>query len=171
MDLKAYIRDIPDFPRPGILFRDITPLLADAGAFQAAIERLADACRDKGVQRVVAIEARGFIVGGALAAALGAGVVPVRKKGKLPFRTKAVSYELEYGTDTVEMHEDGVRPGERVLLVDDLLATGGTARAGLDLIGQAGGQVVACAFLIELTDLGGRAKLSPPHEVVSLIQY
>lgn len=170
LDLKAFIRDVPDFPRPGILFRDITPLLAHPEAFRTAIERLAERFRNESVEAVVAAEARGFIFAAPLALALNAGFVPVRKPGKLPFDTHAFHYELEYGTDTLEIHIDGVRPGQRVLVVDDLLATGGTVEACCKLLAHCGAHIIACAFLIELRSLGG-AKRIAPYPVFSLIQY
>jgi adenine phosphoribosyltransferase len=168
-DLKRHIRDIPDFPKPGILFKDITPLLSDAGAFRAAIDALIAPYRGR-VDMVLGIESRGFIVGSAAAYALGTGIAVVRKPGKLPYRTHRADYELEYGTDGLEIHHDAVGNGHRVLLVDDLLATGGTARAAIELVERCGGQVVACAFLIELAFLEGRARLGG-HEVHALIAY
>jgi adenine phosphoribosyltransferase len=170
LDLRRYVRDIPDFPKPGILFRDITPLLANPRGFRAALDALAERFADRGVEAVVAAEARGFIFAAPLALALNAGFVPVRKPGKLPFDTRAFHYELEYGTDTLEMHIDGVGPGQKVLLVDDLLATGGTMEACCKLVEQVGAQIVACAFVIELAGLKGAMRLAP-HEVYSLIRY
>jgi adenine phosphoribosyltransferase len=169
MDLRRYIRDIPDWPRKGILFYDITPLLADPKAFPAAVEALCEPFRNVGVQAVVAIEARGFIFGAAVSAKLGAGFVPIRKKGKLPFKTESVCYDLEYGTDTVEMHCDALKPGEKVLMVDDLLATGGTMQAACRLVEKLGGKVVGVACLIELADLKGRARLTgyKTHTVIA----
>lgn len=155
-DLRQYIRDIPDFPKPGILFRDITPLLANARALEKAIEMLAEPFAESGIDIVAAVEARGFIFGSAVAKALGAGFVPIRKKGKLPFETHAVSYGLEYGKDTVEVHTDAITPGSKVLMVDDLLATGGTMAAACELIEKLGGQIAGLTFLIELADLKGR---------------
>lgn len=169
-DLTSLIRDIPDFPKPGILFKDITPLLADARGFRVAIDRLAEPFVGQHVDKVVGIESRGFFLGGPLALALGAGLVIVRKKGKLPWKTREVTYELEYGTDTVEMHVDAVAPGQRVLVVDDLVATGGTAAATVKLIREAGGEVVACTFLVELGALEGRSKLGV-ERVHSLLHY
>jgi len=169
VDLKRYIRDIPDFPKPGIVFKDITPLLADATAFRAAIDALVAPYHDR-VDVVLGIESRGFIVGAAAAYALGTGIAVVRKPGKLPYLTHRASYELEYGTDALEIHHDALGHGHRVLLVDDLLATGGTARAAIELVHQCGGQVVACAFLIELGFLAGRARVEG-HEVHALIAY
>ena len=170
VDLKRYIRDIPDFPTKGILFRDITPLLQPGPAFRQAIQMLAERHQGQRPDAVVAIESRGLIVGSALAYELGVGVVPVRKKGKLPHKTYEASYTLEYGKDTLEIHQDGLRKGARVLLVDDLLATGGTMGATIQLIKQCGGEIVELAFLIELTALKGREHLGP-HSVISLIQY
>ena len=159
MDFKSFIRDIPDFPEPGILFRDITPLLDDPEALGAVIERMAAPFRDKSIDKVIGIESRGFFLGGPVALALGAGLVIVRKPGKLPWKTRGVTYDLEYGSDTVEMHVDAVGAGERVLIVDDLIATGGTCAATVQLAREAGGEVVACAFLVEIDSLGGRPKL------------
>lgn len=169
IDLRTYVRDIPDFPKPGIVFKDITPLLADAAAFRATIDRFADLFRGR-VDMILGIESRGFIVGAALAHALGTGLAVARKPGKLPHQTYAASYELEYGTDTLEIHRDALGPDHRVLLIDDLLATGGTAAAGLELVRRCGGRVAACAFVIELAFLGGRRRLGAP-EIVSLISY
>ena len=169
-DLKEFIRDIPDFPKPGIMFRDITPMLATPNAFREVTRRLADRYRNAGITSVLAAEARGFIFAAPLAMELDASFVPVRKPGKLPFDTKALEYDLEYGTDTLEMHVDAVRPGDRVLLVDDLLATGGTMDACVQLARKGGAEVIGCAFVIELTFLNGREKLSPT-ECFSLIQY
>lgn len=157
--LREFIRDVPDFPKPGILFRDITPLLEDPGAFRRAVEALAEPFRGGAVDKVLGIESRGFILGAPVALELSAGFVPVRKKGKLPHETLAVRYELEYGSDEVEMHADGVRRGERVLVVDDLIATGGTAAASVRLARAAGGEVVGCSFLIELSELRGLDRL------------
>jgi adenine phosphoribosyltransferase len=168
-DLRRHIRDISDFPKPGILFRDITPLLADADAFHSAIDGLIAPFRGR-VDLVLGIESRGFIVGAAAAYALGTGIAVVRKPGKLPYRTHRASYELEYGTDALEIHHDALGHRARVLLIDDLLATGGTAAAAVNLVGQCGGSVAGCAFLIELTALGGRAKLAG-HEIHALIAY
>ncbi len=159
IDLRRYVRDVPDFPRPGILFRDVTPLLADREALPAAVEALAAPFRSEGIQQVLGIESRGFVLGVPVALALGTGFTMVRKKGKLPYETRSVTYDLEYGTDTVEMHTDAVKAGQRVLIVDDLIATGGTAAAAVRLARDAGAQVVACAFLIELGFLEGRSKL------------
>jgi len=169
-DLKQHIRSIKDFPKPGIMFRDITPLLATPPAFQTVLDRLAERYRQERITAVCAAEARGFIFAAPLAMELGAGFVPVRKPGKLPFQTRSHSYELEYGTDTLEMHTDAVGPGDRVLIVDDLLATGGTVGACVKLAQHSGADVVGCAFLIELTFLNGREKLAPV-DCFSLIQY
>jgi adenine phosphoribosyltransferase len=170
VDLRAHIRDIPDFPTPGIVFKDITPLLLDASALDAAVEALAAPARPAGVQFVVAAEARGFILGAALARELGAGFVPARKPGKLPSETVSAQYALEYGIDSLEMHADALAGGARVLVHDDLLATGGTARALCDLVDGLGGEIVGCSFLIELGFLGGRSRLDP-YPVHSLIAY
>ncbi|MGC8777077.1 MAG: adenine phosphoribosyltransferase [Candidatus Caldatribacteriaceae bacterium] len=169
MDLASYIRNIPDFPRPGIQFKDITTLLKDKRAFREAIDRLVDLFRDRDVELVVGIEARGFIIGAPLAYHLGCGFVPVRKKGKLPAETLAKTYQLEYGSATLEIHRDAIRPGQRVLIIDDLLATGGTTRAVCEMVEELGGNIVAVGFVIELEALKGRAKLSP-HPVYSLVQ-
>lgn len=159
MDLRDAIRTIPDYPKPGIMFRDITTLLGDAAAFRHAVDLISAPLMGQGVAKVAGIEARGFILGGAVAHGLGAGFVPVRKRGKLPAETVGHDYELEYGTDRVEMHLDAIAPGERVLLVDDLIATGGTADASIVLIEHAGGTVVEGCFVIELPALGGRQRL------------
>ena len=169
-DFKPYIRDIPDFPTKGILFRDITPLLQNGPVFRRAIQALAARHQGQRPSAVVAIESRGLIVGSALAYELGIGVVPVRKKGKLPHKTYRASYTLEYGQDTLEIHQDALAAGDRVLLVDDLLATGGTMGATIQLIQQCGAQILELAFLIELTGLQGRQRLQP-HPVLSLVQY
>ncbi len=168
--LKAAIRDVPDFPKPGVVFKDITTLLRDPVLFRRSIDLLVAACGDRPVDKVVAIESRGFLFGGAVAHQLGAGFVPVRKPGKLPCRTVEASYELEYGTDTVEMHEDALTAGDRVLIVDDLIATGGTARAAGELTERLGATVSAFVFLVELSFLAGREKLAG-HDIVSLIRY
>jgi len=168
--LKDCIRSIPDFPKAGILFRDITTLLKDKSAFRRAVEELAKKYKNKKIDLVVAVEARGFILGGAIAHKLGAGFVPVRKKGKLPWKTNSVTYDLEYGTDTLEMHCDAVKPSDRVLIVDDLLATGGTVKAVVDLVNNRQGKIIGIAFLIELRDLKGIDKLRD-YPVYSLIKY
>ena len=170
IDYKSAIRDIPDFPKKGILFRDITTLLGRADIFQKVIDDFAKKYGSKKIQKIAGIESRGFIFGTPLAYKLKAGVIPIRKKGKLPHKIVSASYALEYGTDTLEMHEDAIRPGERVLIVDDLLATGGTARATAELVEKVGGKIVGFAFLIELAFLNGRKNL-PGHDVFSLIQY
>ncbi len=170
LDLRDYIRDVPDFPKEGILFKDITPLLADPAAFRTAIDGLAEPFAGEKIDKVVGIESRGFFLGGPLALALGAGLVIVRKPGKLPWKTRSVSYELEYGRDTVEMHTDAVAEGERVLIVDDLIATGGTAGATVELVRSAGGEVVACTFLVELDFLEGRKRLEADR-IHSLLHY
>jgi adenine phosphoribosyltransferase len=170
LDLRAFVRDIPDFPRPGILFRDITPLLLDAGALDAAVVGLAELVQAAQVDFVVAAEARGFILGASLARELGAGFVPARKPGKLPAETISAEYALEYGIDALEVHADALAHGARVLVHDDLLATGGTAGALCELVAGLGAQIVGCAFLVELTFLEGRTRLAP-HDVYSLIEY
>jgi adenine phosphoribosyltransferase len=170
LNLKEFIRDIPDFPKPGILFRDITPLLADPEALREAVRQLAEPYRDEKIDAIVAAEARGFIFAAPLAIELGAGFVPVRKPGKLPFETYHFRYELEYGSDTLEMHVDGVAPGSRVLVVDDLLATGGTVGACVKLLEKTGAKILGCAFAIELTGLNG-ARMLAPYPVFSLIKY
>jgi len=169
-DLKQRIREIPDFPKAGILFRDITPLLSDGQAFRQAIDFIGGRYLDRKIDIVVGVEARGFIMGSALAYKLGAGNALVRKQGKLPFKTNRSTYTLEYGTDTLEIHQDAIRPGQRVVLADDLLATGGTISAAADLVRQLGGEIVEAAFLIELTALNGRERLKG-LPVFSLIQY
>jgi adenine phosphoribosyltransferase len=168
VDLRAHIRDIPDFPSPGIVFKDITPLLLDPAALDAAVAQLAGLVRSTAIDFVVAAEARGFILGGALARELGVGFVPARKPGKLPAETVSAEYALEYGIDALEVHADALAGGARVLVHDDLLATGGTAGALCKLVGGLGAQVVGCAFLIELSFLGGRERLAPVpvHAVV-----
>ncbi len=169
-DLKALIRDVPDFPKKGIVFKDITPLLSDTRGLKTAIDRLSERYRDNHVSVVAAAEARGFIFGPPIALNLDAGFVPVRKPGKLPYKTKSMTYELEYGTDTVEIHEDAIRPGQRVLMVDDVLATGGTMAACCKLVESMGGEIVGCAFLLELTFLNGRKALGD-REIFSLMQF
>jgi adenine phosphoribosyltransferase len=168
--LKSRIRHVPDFPKPGILFYDVTTLLRDAEGFKLAIDSLADPHGDLGISLVVGIESRGFILGAAVADRIGAGFVPVRKVGKLPHTKIRVTYDLEYGTDCLEMHSDAIERGQRVLVVDDLLATGGTARATVDLVRQLGGEVVGVTVLIELLALNGRAKLEGEH-VRAVLQY
>jgi adenine phosphoribosyltransferase len=170
INLEKYIRSIPDWPKKGILFRDITPLLADPQAFAAAVDALYAGFKNAGVEYVAAVEARGFIFGAAVAKTLGVGFVPIRKKGKLPFKTENVSYDLEYGTDTLEVHCDAIRKNAKVLMVDDLLATGGTMAAACKLIEKIGGQVAGITFLIELGELAGRDKLQG-YKVNTVISY
>jgi adenine phosphoribosyltransferase len=172
IDIKSLIRTVPDFPRPGVLFRDITTLLKRADAFHAVVEKLGAAYRGRPIDKIAAIESRGFIIGAALAYELNVGFVPIRKRGKLPAENFGQDYQLEYGADRLEVHSDGVQRGERVLLVDDLIATGGTAEAALRLIGIAGGSVVGCAFVVDLPDLGGRARLEKfGYPVLALCQF
>jgi adenine phosphoribosyltransferase len=172
MDLAAVIRTIPDYPKPGIMFRDITTLLGDARAFRRAVDELVQPVAGTKIDKVAGIEARGFILGGAVAHQLSAGFVPLRKKGKLPHQTRAVEYTLEYGSDAMEMHLDAVAAGEKVMLVDDLIATGGTALAAVQLLRDAGAQIVAAAFVIDLPELGGAAKLRAAGVPVStLVAY
>lgn len=168
--LTRSIRDVPDFPKPGILFKDITPLLADARLFAEVVDQIAEAVADRRIDRVVGVESRGFIFGAPLALRLGCGFVPVRKPGKLPYRTIRVAYDLEYGTDAVEAHEDAIAAGERVLVVDDVLATGGTAEATLDLVRRLGGDIVGAAFVVELAFLNGRERLADVP-VLSLVRF
>ena len=170
VELKDYIRDIPDFPMPGILFRDITPLLKEPRAFREAVDRLAEYCLRRESDAIVGIEARGFLLAAPLAYRLGQALVPVRKEGKLPFDTHKVTYALEYGAAAVEIHKDAIVGGHRVLIVDDLLATGGTMSAAARLVEETGGQVVGLAVLVELTDLNGRARLQG-YDVFSLVKY
>jgi len=170
MDLKAYVRDVPDFPKPGIMFKDITPLLQDPLALRYAVDRLAEFGAPRRPDVILGAEARGFILGAALAYSLGAGFVPARKPGKLPWRVSQADYELEYGIDSLQMHQDAISPGQRVIVHDDLLATGGTARAKIDLVEEAGGLVVGIAFLIELPFLAGRSKLKD-YDVISLMAF
>jgi adenine phosphoribosyltransferase len=158
-DLKAAIRSIPDYPKAGIMFRDITTLLGDARAFRAAVDRLVQPWAGGKIDKVAGIEARGFILGGAVAHQVSAGFIPIRKKGKLPFKRVSVGYSLEYGLDEMEMHEDALEPGERVVLVDDLIATGGTAEAAVKLLRQMGANILAACFVIDLPELGGAEKL------------
>jgi adenine phosphoribosyltransferase len=168
--LRLAIRDIPDFPKPGIIFKDITPLLGNGQLFSKTIDLLAERYRGQKIDTVLGIESRGFIVGSALAYRLGAGFCIVRKPGKLPYETHRASYELEYGTDSLEIHTDAIRPQARVIIADDLIATGGTAAATAQLVSKLGGVVVECAFVIELAFLNGREKLKP-HAVFSILQY
>jgi adenine phosphoribosyltransferase len=168
--LKSKIRHVPDFPKAGILFYDVTTLLRDAEGFKIAIDSLANPFANRGIDLVVGIESRGFILGAAVVDRIGAGFVPVRKVGKLPSTTVRVSYDLEYGSDSLEMHRDAVEPGQRVLIVDDLLATGGTARATVDLVKQLGGTVEGTTFLIELVELNGRSRLQG-EQVFAVLQY
>jgi len=170
LNLSQFIRTIPDFPKPGILFRDITPLLRSAEAFRETVRRLAEPFRTADIQLVAAAEARGFLFAAPVALQLGVGVAPIRKPGKLPWKTISWTYQLEYGTDTLQMHADAVTPGERVLVIDDVLATGGTVEACCRMIEQAGGIVAGCAFLVELCSLGGRNRLQN-YPLFSLIQY
>lgn len=169
-DLARLIRAIPDFPKEGILFRDIMPLLQDRVALREAVDRIIEYGTGKHIDIVLGAEARGFILGPAVAYGLGAGFVCARKPGKLPFTTVAAEYDLEYGTDRLEIHADSILPGQNVLIHDDLLATGGTARAKINLVEKLGGNVVGCAFVVELADLGGRAKLAE-HDVFTLVTY
>jgi len=170
IELEKYIRDIPDWPKQGILFRDITPLLGDAQAFAAAIDALAADFTESEIDYVAAVEARGFIFGASVAEKLNAGFIPIRKKGKLPFETESVTYDLEYGTDTLDVHKDAVKKGAKVLMVDDLLATGGTMAAACKLIEKVGGEVAEVVFLIELCFLKGRSKLDD-YKVKTIISY
>ena len=168
--LKSHIRDIPDFPQPGVVFKDITPLLADRDAFRATVDELVRRTDGQPIDKVLGIEARGFILAAPVAHALGAGFIPVRKAGKLPWEVEKQEYVLEYGTDLLEIHRDAIAPGERALIVDDVLATGGTASAAIRLVEKLGGEVAGLAFVIELAFLGGRGKLGD-HSAVSLITY
>ncbi len=170
MDLREFIRDIPDFPRPGVVFKDITPLMADGAALDNAVAKLAELAEPLKPEVVIGAEARGFLLGPALARELGAGFVLARKPGKLPHETVSAEYELEYGTDSLELHSDAVAAGARVLVHDDLLATGGTAKALCELVERVGGEVVACGFLIELAFLSGRSRLAG-YDVEALIAY
>ncbi|MBF0504418.1 MAG: adenine phosphoribosyltransferase [Candidatus Omnitrophica bacterium] len=169
-DLKKYIRDIPNFPKEGIIFKDISTLIKDPAAFKKSIDTLAGTYKNQRVQYVVGVEARGFIFGAALAYKLGAGFIPVRKKGKLPYKTKKVTYQLEYGVDTLEIHEDAIAPKARVLVVDDLLATGGTVKAVIDLLKEQKAKIVGVAFLVELAFLKGKEKLKD-LPIYSVIKY
>ena len=168
--LKRLIRHVPDYPKPGILFYDITTLLKDGDGFRRAVDAVVEPYRERPIDAIVGIESRGFILGAAVADRLGVGFIPVRKPGKLPSQTVSASYELEYGVDSLEIHDDAVASGERILIVDDLLATGGTARATVRLVKQSGARVVGLSFLIELTDLDGRSKLDG-EEVTSVLCY
>jgi adenine phosphoribosyltransferase len=169
-DLRAKIREIPDFPKPGILFYDITTLLKDAGAYKEAIDLMIDPFRDVGVDLVVGMESRGFIFSGPIAIQLHAGLIPVRKLGKLPAETVSVEYALEYGSNTLEIHKDAIQPGQRVLIIDDLLATGGTVRGTIELVERLQGQIVGLGFLVELLFLNGRERLAG-YKTTSVIQY
>ena len=170
MDLRATIRDVPDFPKPGIIYKDITPLLCDKKAFSQVIDTLANHYRDHEIDLIMGAEARGFILGGALAFEMGCGFVPARKPGKLPHKVTKAIYDLEYGTDSLEIHVDAIEPGARVLIVDDVLATGGTAAAKAELVVKMKGEVAGIAFLIELGFLGGREKLGD-YDIFSMITY
>ena len=170
VDLNEYIRDIPDFPKPGIVFKDITPLLGSYVAFKETIKRFADEFRDEKIDVITAAEARGFLFATPLGLELGVGIVPIRKPGKLPYKKRSYSYELEYGTDTLEMHVDGISSGQNVLVIDDLLATGGTVEACCKMIEECGAKIAACAFLIELGFLNGAERLKP-HRTFSLLKY
>lgn len=170
MDLKDLIREVPDFPKAGVNFKDVTTLIKDAGGLRYIIKKLAGNYLDKGVDVVVGAESRGFIIGTPLALELGVGFVPVRKAGKLPAKSIKQEYELEYGTDSLEIHEDAIKPGQKVLVVDDLIATGGTARATVKLVEKLGGKVISCAFIIELPFLKGKEKLKG-YDVFSLVSY
>lgn len=169
-DLKKIIRDVPDFPKKGIIFKDITTLLQRGPIFKQAIDSIINHYKNKKIDKIVAIESRGFIIGGPLAYKLKAGIIPVRKKGKLPWKTVNETYALEYGTDTLEAHKDAIKPGEKILIVDDLLATGGTAKATVNLVKKLKGEIVGVAFLIELTFLDGIKQLKD-QDVFSLIKY
>ena len=172
MDIKPLIRTIPDFPKPGVMFRDITTLLKNSEGFRSTIDQLVGKYRGVKIDKVAGIESRGFIIGAALAYQLKAGFVPIRKKGKLPGENFGHDYELEYGTDRLEIHTDAIQKGEKVLLVDDLIATGGTAEATVKLIGKTGGQIVGCAFVIDLPDLGGHKRLEKlGYSVVALCEF
>ena len=170
IDLYSFVREIPDYPKPGILFRDITPLLADHAALSMAADAMAEPYLDSGIEMIAAAEARGFIFAAPLAMRLGAGFVPIRKPGKLPFDLHSFAYELEYGTDELQIHVDGIKPGQRVLVVDDLLATGGTMEACCRLLEKCGAEIAGCSFLIHLAQLGGEARLSP-HSIHSVLTY
>lgn len=168
--LREAIRDVPDFPKPGIVFKDLTPILGDGTLFRLAVDGLADAHRGAAVQMVAGIDARGFLFSAAVAYTLGVGLIPLRKKGKLPWHTESASYQLEYGEASIEVHRDALQPGDRILLVDDLLATGGTAAAAVNLLRRLGGEVVEASFVVELSSLEGRARL-PDVPVRSLVRF
>lgn len=168
--IKSKIRDVPDFPKKGIIFKDITPLLKDTSTFKLVIDKLGAYYSEKKIDYVVAIESRGFIFGAPLAYKLGAGFVPIRKKGKLPYKVHRITYSLEYGEDTLEIHEDAIEKGKNILIIDDLLATGGTISAAIDMVKKIGGNIIGVAFLVELSFLNGREKL-PACEMVTLISY
>ena len=170
-DLKKKIREVPDFPKPGILFYDVTTLLKDPAGLRAVIDVFSERYQNSGAQKVLGIESRGFIIGPALAYNLGAGFVPIRKPGKLPAETISESYQLEYGSDTLEIHKDAVEPGERVIIVDDLIATGGTAAAAIRMAQRLEAEIVECAFLVELEFLAGRQKLPPEIPFFSVLKY
>ena len=170
MNIEALIRDIPDFPKPGIIFKDITPLLSDAKALAYCADQLTSLCPENiKIDKVIGIEARGFILGGMIAERLEAGFIPVRKKGKLPYEVHSKSYGLEYGEDTLEIHKDAIKAGENILIHDDVLATGGTAKAVCELVEELGGNLIQCSFIMELSFLGGKNKLTTP--IASLITY
>jgi len=168
--LEKSIRNIPDFPKAGILFRDVTTLIQNKDAFKKAVDLLSKKYKGKGIDKIVAVEARGFIFGSAIAHKIRAGFVPVRKKGKLPYKTISTTYQLEYGTDTLELHKDAINPGEKVLIIDDLLATGGTVNAVIELVNQLGGKIIGIGFVIELVDLKGKDKLKG-YPIFSLIKF
>ena len=169
-DIRGALRDVPDFPKKGIVFKDITPLLSDPALFRATVDRMAAAYKGKGIKKVIGIESRGFLLATTIAYKLGAGVIPVRKKGKLPHKTLSHTYQLEYGEDTLEIHADALKPGEKVLIVDDVLATGGTAHAACELADRLKSKIVGLSFLIELSFLNGRDRLKG-HEVHSLLKF
>jgi adenine phosphoribosyltransferase len=168
--LEKSIRNIPDFPKPGILFRDVTTLIQNKAAFKKSVDLLAKKYKGKGFDKVVGVEARGFIFGAAVAHKIGAGFIPVRKKGKLPFKTISTTYALEYGTDTLEIHQDAIKPGEKILIIDDLLATGGTVKAVIELVEQLKGKIASIGFVIELVDLHGKDKFKE-YPVYSLVKF
>lgn len=170
ISLKQLIRDVPDFPKKGIIFKDITPLLQEPNGLKEIAERISEQYKDKNIDLITGAEARGFIIGAAVAYELGVGFIPIRKPGKLPYETASITYQLEYGTDTLEIHKDAIKPGQNVLMVDDLLATGGTMAACCRLVESMGGNIVGCAFVVELTFLNGRKALQG-FDVSSLIQY